>query len=977
MSTHILNIATDPDYNIWVNANAGAGKTYVLSQRVIRLLAKKISPSKILCLTYTKAAASEMKIRVFERLESWVHLNDEALKQELIELDSNLINVEDLKYARQLFAKVQDTPGGLKIQTIHSLCELLLHNFCLEADIPKHFTLLDDNTKILLLEESLLHLMEDNNAKEDLEDLLSLISKNAFEKAFEYIAQHSNKFEEYIKKASYKLFAQNLSNASLIEVNMIIYRLAAIFLNYFNNIKNIYGYLTFDDLIYKTRNLLYKDNFASWVHYKLDQGIDHVLVDEAQDTNPMQWEIIQALTLEFFAGDGQKENERSIFAVGDEKQSIYSFQGADAVDFATNGAIVEKKARMAEKNYKKLDLIHSYRSSAKILEAVDKIFEKKLQTKHIAKKTEIEDSYVEVWPDVLGKTIDEASLILAKKITQKIATLIKIENRQPKDIFILVEQRTGNFCSDVLYELKKNNIPVAGLDKLKLYNHIAIRDLCSLGRFALHPYDDLALANIFKSPILGLSEEDLYNAASNREGSLWNALQVNDQYKNEVNILKKYCNLANLVSPFEFYSTVLSEDKGRKKFLARLGSEANDVLNEFLALCLKATDKNNFSLHSFLAKIEKGDIEIKREATDNNEVRIMTIHGAKGLEAEIVFLVSKDGKELNKTPAFIENTASIPFFIPTKDDIPESFELTLQQQKKANREEKNRLLYVAITRAKSKIFACYYGSKKAKPDSWQSEIRTALGLNDSKIRYGDKLECKTKIINEQPIKQADLPICLFQQAQKYIPLPKPLVPSGSKVAFIEQEPNKNFLKLKRPEATIRHLGIVKHKLLQYLPDIAVAERLETAQNIVNSFKPSLSEQQKKEALDNVFNFLNTTQYKTLFSKDSRAEISIVGDIKLNDKTYKVSGQIDRLIQEEDKIIFCDYKTGSSPNSLNDIPMEHLIQMALYYKLIYNYNKHKKQIIALLIYTKTFKSFELDITKMDNILTKYIKTKESS
>lgn len=968
MSTN-LDIATNPHYNIWVSANAGSGKTYVLSRRVIRLLAQKISPSKILCLTYTKAAANEMKIRVFEYLKNWVNLTDAELKQELLELDKSLSKPEDLKYARQVFAKVQDTPGGLKIQTIHSFCELLLHNFCLEADMPRHFTLIDESKQEQIRKEALLQLFEDTIIAPELEKLLDLVSNKAFEVLFTEIAKNSNKFLEYIDNVK----EEDLYG--LDELNQIIYPLIKKFLSYYNAQKVPFGYVTFDDFIYRTKDLLYKDNFSSWVHYKLDQGIDHVLVDEAQDTNPMQWKIIQALIAEFFAGEGQNEKIRSVFAVGDEKQSIYSFQGANAEDFLDNGKEIEKKVRNVEQKYQKLTLEYSYRSSPVILEAVDKIS----RTTHKTKKQNVENSYIEIWEDSLEENTEKSAKILAKKIANSIENFIKYENIQPKDIMILVKKRTGKFCNNILFELKKRNIAVAGLDRFKLYDHIAIRDLCALGRFALHPYDDLALANIFKSPILGLTEEELYELAVNREGSLWYALQQSKKYKHIVDKLQKYCNLSSILPPFEFYSEILSKDGGRKKFLARLGQEANDVLNEFLAMCLKANDSNNFSLHSFLAKIEKNDIEIKRELANNNEVRIMTIHGAKGLEAEIVFIATQNHrKEPHKYPNFLNKANNKPIFIPKKRLIPDNLKEFIDIQEKKQKAEKKRLLYVAMTRAKTKLFICGYGKEES---VWLKKIKKALN-SELKIiakgvyRYGNK---PAKVNNEKITEVVDkiiLPQCLLTKAEKPIILPKPLVPSG-KVAFIESKNYTNFLQLKKQQATARHIGIVSHKLLQYLPNIESVVQPEFAQNLVDSFKPNLTNQQKHQILDNIFNFLNNVKYKTLFSTNSRAEVAIVGDLELEGKIYKVSGQIDRLIQTSDKIIFCDYKTGVSPKTINDVPMEHLIQMALYYKLIYNYNKNKKSIIALLIYTKTFKSFELDNELMDKILIEYIRSKETT
>ena len=994
-----ISVATDPSYNIWVSANAGAGKTHILSERVIRLLVAKVAPSKILCLTYTNAAASEMKLRVFKRLAKWTILSDEELKAELLELDDSLNIEASLKHARQLFAKVQDTPGGLKIQTIHAFCQLLLHNFCLEAGTQRHFTLIDDNKRDELQQQALLQLMEDKFFEPDIDALLSIININAFNKLFKDIARDSNKFAEYVTIADENYIKNLLTSFDLIEINKIIYQLVNRYLEYFNNIKNLYGYVTYDDLIYRTKNLLFKANFSSWIHYKLDQGIDHVLVDEAQDTNPMQWDIIQALITEFFAGIGQQEQDRSIFAVGDEKQAIYGFQGSQAADFSKNGHIIKYKAYAAEKSYSEIALKYSFRSAPIILEAVDKIFSKEeyykgltaqsAPTQHKPVRQE-KDSYIEFWDEILDETHITASRKLSKAIAQRVEELINFENAQPKDILILVEKRTGGFCNELLFELKNKHIAVAGLDKLNLYNHVAIRDLCALGRFALHQYDDLSLANIFKSPLLGLTEEDLYDVASNRTYSLWQALQEaakeNAKLGNIVKLLKKYCCLAVKFSPFEFYSEVLSKDGGRKKFLARLGQESSDILNEFLSLCLAPKDSKNFTLHSFLAQIEKGNIEIKRELLSGNEVRIMTVHGSKGLEAPIVFIVSSKWKAPSKTPGFINIEDKAPIFLPkTKYETPE-LKSIIVKQKISEQDEKKRLLYVAITRAKNKLFICSYNKSSNKDIyCWHNIIKTSLELDKAKkhnwgkqniIRcyYGNQPQQKAKIDHKAVDIKYFLPPCLLNQAEPALILPKPLTPSG-KISFIEENDVRSFLELKVGQATSRDIGILKHKLLQYLPDIEAGKRHSFAKDMVEAFKPQLTKNQKDEILSSVFSFLQNEKFKILFGANSRAELAIVGDVEINNKTHKVVGQIDRLIQLENTIIFCDYKTGMSPKSIKNVPKEHLIQMSLYYKLICKYNKSKKQMLPLLVYTRDLKSFELDIKLMEDVLRQYIQNKE--
>lgn len=969
------NIATNPYYNIWVSANAGAGKTHILSERVIRLLTAKIEPSKILCLTYTNAAASEMKARVFRRLQSWTSLTDAELKAELAPLGSD----SDLAYARQLFAKVQDTPGGLKIQTIHAFCQLLLHNFCLEAQTPRNFTLIDEDKNEELQQQALLALFEDKFIEDDLASLLGLIKISAFHKLFKDISFYSNKFEDYkLDKTYLKNF---LVSEDLVNLNILIYKLATVYLSYFNNLKNLYGYITYDDLIYRTKKLLSKENFSSWVHYKLDQGIDHVLLDEAQDTNPLQWDIIQCLISEFFAGEGQKDYDRSIFAVGDEKQAIYAFQGSQAIDFSKNGAIIKQKSLAARQRYKEIALEYSFRSSPIILSAIDKIFSKEeyykgltsrsLPTQHKAVRSE-EDSYVEFWHEIIDEAQISASRKLAIAMAVRIEELIKFENAEPRDILVLVERRKDSFCQELLIELKNKNIAVAGLDKFNLYDHIAIRDLCALGRFVLHQYDDLALANIFKSPILGLSEEDLYNIAVDREATLWEALQQSSDSKFQpiIELLKKYCALAHL-TPFEFYSMILSQDGGRKKFLARLGTEAGDVLDEFLNLCLNPKFTN---LYSFLANIEEGGIEIKRELLNVNEVRIMTVHGAKGLEAPIVFIACRSWRHNNKFPGFIDIEGQLPIFLPNSKYKSEALLAILTEQSQKNAEEKKRLLYVAMTRAKDKLFICAY-NKIASTNiyDWHNMVKLGLALDVSykwhsitRSYYGNKPQLKPKVKHEEACIAIKLPKILQYKAKSTIKstnILRPTARSSSIDNYSDFSDNR------------RIWGILQHKLLQELPELPIKDRKNYAITLAQAHGKNLSKLRQMEAIDRVLAFLENPQFKYLFDANGRAEVAIAGEIFINNKNYKVSGQLDRLIELPDKIIFCDYKTGRSAKSIKQITKEHLFQMALYYKLICGYNKGKKAIIALLIYSMDLKCFNLNADILENSLEQYIREEQ--
>jgi ATP-dependent helicase/nuclease subunit A len=442
--------ASDPRRSAWVSANAGAGKTYTLANRVTRLLLDRAKPERILCLTYTKAAAAEMQGRLFDQLGTWAMLDDTTLAEKIVGIGADAPDADGLREARRLFAQALETPGGLKIQTIHSFCQYLLARFPLEAGVPPGFRVLDDQTardlmgeararileragqgeKILAdaaahlvtqTSESRLHAVLDaalGGDRRKLERFLDtlpdidgamttairgahgaaadetpdniaasfcaeagaegsrcreivawlvagkksdaergqLLARALEEKSFDLFREAflTGKGELYKSLATKSLadaepaVAQALLDmaqrflaaeerwraahaASLAEA---VLTLAAAARGEYARAKRARAALDYDDLIAQTLALLDKREAAAWVLYKLDGGLDHVLIDEAQDTSPEQWAIVRRLTEEFFAGeDWRARGPRTVFAVGDEKQSIFSFQGADPLEF--------------------------------------------------------------------------------------------------------------------------------------------------------------------------------------------------------------------------------------------------------------------------------------------------------------------------------------------------------------------------------------------------------------------------------------------------------------------------------------------------------------------------------------------------------------------------------------------------------------------------------------------------------------------
>ncbi|WP_375624797.1 MULTISPECIES: double-strand break repair helicase AddA [unclassified Bartonella] len=1137
--------ATHPQKNVWVSANAGSGKTHVLSERVIRLLLNGTPPARILCLTYTRAAAAVMQSRIFRTLSSWNELDDAQLKETLTRFEKKPVNAHKLTYARQLFARALETPGGLKIQTIHAFCESLLHQFMLEANIAGHFELPDDISRKKLLQESRRQLLARRDVQPALQQLFTVISEHTFNQLLYEATEKQHKLSDFLSSllsengeeklralfnlapdetnqclleqikqtARLPLYAlthceingsqsckdmveklsqleklrdetdilniisdiyftikgepRNFSHLSrkksdqiwpfiqqmlkdkqnklsiLLEkyqcakvatLNMAAFQLCAVYLKIYTNLKKANGFLDFDDLIERTLYLLQRKGASQWVHYKLDRGLDHILLDEAQDTNPEQWKIIQLLAQEFFSGYSQRTNIRTLFAVGDEKQSIYSFQGAAPENFAENGRIIQKKVQQINQQFEKVQLHYSFRSTADVLKSVDIVFEtpenykglstENTKTVHEAIRVHSPGEVV-IWDTISQETsefphdwhlsvdhLDTPEVRLAEKIAETIANWLQKGEMLPakgrliraSDIMILVRKR-DQFVSALSRAFKHRNIPVAGADRLQLTKHISIRDLMALARFVLQPQDDLSLACVLKSPLFAFSEEELYQLAAHRTGSLWQSLCTHASsqisFKDAFEKLNHYRALVDKIPVFEFYSHILNNDKGRQKILSRLGSEANDVLDAFMDYTLTIQKTGLPGLQAFLETLSASEPEIKREFEQNNEeIRIMTVHAAKGLEAAVVFLVdpgsaiwhpqhaphllkiTPDNAQWNGKQAFI--------WRPN-----EKFDTKLSKQaisylKERAEEEYRRLLYVGMTRAEDRLFICGYKGQKTPSHTWLQLVKKALephalAIKDSAEDIAAWRFCITppssaSINPKVPCAECQtlppLPAFFSHKVPEEPVLPKPLKPSVASL-FIEADTELSSSPKQLTTSPVLgatntnrafsiEYGNLVHRLLQYLPDYPLQKRRDYARNYLNIKASHWYESQREDALRHVWKILDHVYLKPLFSEHARAEVSLMGIVKIRGKEQAISGQIDRLYITKNSIIFADFKTGTPPENEAAIASHHWLQMALYRKLLQAIHPDK-DIQALLIYSKEAKVFKLPPEKLEAFL----------
>jgi ATP-dependent helicase/nuclease subunit A len=1107
--------ASDPTVSAFVSANAGAGKTHVLAQRVIRLLLAGTDPMKILCITFTKAAAANMAARVFDTLARWIALDDDALDREMQAIGETRIGPGQRARARRLFASALDTPGGLKVQTIHAFCTRLLHQFPFEADVPARFTVLDERATNELLDRTTMGVLLDaaRQPGTPLAGALATAIASAADTTFrdvvrELMARRDEVMRWVARAGGVGKAVEELSRALGIDPNVTLasvehellegtglpsaewIAIAALceggsktdaergaqlraasaasgparieaFLSVFltdkmearQNVitaalrkkhetlagrlertqtkvcmlldrrnavigrdrtaalliigaavieryraeKERGGLLDYDDLIGKTLKLLTTVN-PSWVHYKLDRGIDHVLIDEAQDTSEPQWEIISRLVAEFTAGAGAREQNRTIFAVGDEKQSIFSFQGAvpkkfDEMRRHFEGAYV---AIGAEWRYLRFE--HSFRSGPNVLGAVNEVFASRAvyasvttDEAGIAPHLALPDAapgVVEIWPlmrpqdrreiegwdapfDALSVTSPQVRL--ARRIADTIANGIARRERLGRerkpmtagDVLVLVRQR-GALFEAIIRALKDRRIAVAGADRLVLTEHVAVVDMMALADALLLPDDDLALAIALKSPLFGLTEEQLFELAFDRKGSLRAVLAAKAtadlSFVAAAALLERCAAQARTASPFGFYAWLLGAAGGRAKFLRRLGPEAIDALDEFLELALDYERREPPSLQGFMAWLRAAETEIKRDMEiTRDEVRVMTVHGAKGLEAPLVILADTTSAPQGPRPPRLlalparraaPGTPHRLVWAGRKEtDVPPVADARLQARNEAEAEYR-RLLYVAMTRAADRlIVAGCEGVRGRPPGCWYDLIVAGLreregfctvGEGDAQIwRYRKVTDAPAEPGREATATQASStsstssassasspwPAWLRRNAPAEAGQPVPIAPSEGD----DTMPSERSLGSGEGRAVAIARGLIVHRLMQSLPDIAPERRAEAARRYVARAGHAFTPGEQDGFVATTLQLIDEPRFAALFAPGSRAEVPIVGRLARPGKApLQVSGQIDRLAVTAAEVLIGDYKTNRpAPRTLAEVPRSYVRQLALY------------------------------------------------
>lgn len=1169
-TTRNQRLAADPARSAFVMANAGAGKTRVLTNRVARLLLAKTPPEKILCITFTKAAAAEMAERLFKTLGAWALADDGALLDALKDLEGRAAPIRDaagLADARRLFARALETPGGLKIQTIHAFCEQVLKRFPLEAGAPPGFSVIEETEAERLLEAAVdavarraasdkeigaaftrlaaayneadlrKLIMDGARQRLDFEAMLArfegldgVIAALAAELDVDPGADASALQTSFIQSIDYDRFgeardalaasgknAQKLCAAPMSDFLSAANTpeqwsaLAKLFVKTDGNPRGNYGDKTtetiapwvndyllglerdftvsndalkaltvfhdtvarlrlvaaasaayadwkaaragldFDDLILRTE-ALFKNAAADWVMYKLDKGVDHVLIDEAQDTSPAQWDIIEALLKDWLSGASAREGPRSFFAVGDMKQSIYSFQGADAELFEEKELGLGKDlARIGD--YESYDLQLSFRSTAPVLDFVDRLFVEEGALDgfghrgvpaHSAKR-EGAAGLVEIWPlaprpekskpnpwdaPVDAPEEDHPVRVLSERVASTVKGWLEegeeLESQgrpiAPDDIMILVQSR-GALFDHVIRALGQKDVPVAGADRLKLVEDPAVEDLLSYARFACLSSDDLSLAEVLKSPLFGFDDDaDLFPLAHqrNKGQSLWAALNERVDEKPHWRAAAKEIALARRVGlkdgPYAFLSHILESGaapvpdddpgSGRRRFYERLTEASRDAADEMLRQTLDFEAKHPRALGAFIDWFEKNAGEIKREMERaSGAARVMTVHGAKGLEANIVFLLDAHrGPNLNKLgpvfslPRDCANASARQRLSVLVGGAKNDVALTAAAREETKRkayEEYRRLLYVAATRAKDRLYICGVESgrnknprgKDAGEKTWHALALDAFdrldGAEIADAPFWENFdECARRYACKQtadaegegapaPVIQIEAPPWLFRPAQAETP-PARLAPSRLADATEAETEAPQESPAISPALGDRYFrGRTLHRLLELLPDIAHGDRAEAADRLLARLAPETEPEERGRWREEALAVLSDPQFAEAFGPGSRAEAAVAGAPKGAKPGLFVSGQIDRLVVREKKILVIDYKTNRPPpKTVAETPSAYLAQMAAYRALLQEiYPGH--QIESALLWTFEARLMTLPESLLDHAFARFV------
>ncbi|MDR0319782.1 MAG: UvrD-helicase domain-containing protein [Rickettsiales bacterium] len=835
--------AANPDKNVWVRANAGTGKTTVLIRRLLKLMLGGARMDSIMCLTYTNAAAAEIKERILKSLEEFATATDAELKEKL-----DATGGGEAATARALFYEYIENMDSLKIQTVHGFCQEILRRFPTEAGINPAWVLMSDGDNARMAGEAfekfweegadpaardaLMHIADkvSETGMGEVQDLVTGLYKNFFSLGFDInnakqfvetsrksfrthnfdkngfsapermnfrkiygeklraacagqdsvknaseladamlgFAAGSISFEEYRGKFIDSAFekkklagitekkfgpeivsfimaeqaelyesAQGEAQEELSKDTAALYILAAKFAEEFRRAKEDSARLHYDDLILYTMRLFSSQDMMGWVMSQLDSKIRHLMVDEAQDTSPDQWEIVRSLLTDFFVAAGRP----SVFVVGDPKQSIFSFQGASIDSFFAAEEYIGRQVRENRLELSRIDFEKSYRTAQNILDAVDHVFNHdstlyftkwKQATRHLSGRDGAEGKVV-LHRLVRDESDEESNSAarqkaFAKTIAENVKRMLSAQpDLVPGDIMVLVKKRTTH-APNIIAALNEAGVPTSGADRMHLADALPVRDLLAAMRFATDQTDDFSLACVLRSPLFEVSDKELYGLCNGREGTLKEEVR-SKKAEGLYEELEKIIEWGRGLGPYSFAMKLLDTEGRRENMLRRMGAQIIEPLEEFLTLALSYERTQAGGIVQFIEWFLRGESVVKRDMQSGGGVRVMTAYGAKGLEARVVFLAdttSIKGKD-DANPIVPISGRGHWIWAAGKGKLCADYAALREAYEAKELEEYYRLLYVAMTRARDELHIFGTAGKRG-PDknSWYELLAKVL-----------------------------------------------------------------------------------------------------------------------------------------------------------------------------------------------------------------------------------------------------------
>ena len=1059
-------------HSIWVEANAGTGKTKILIDRVLCLLLNNIHPNKILCLTFTKAAAAEMKMRLLDKLSSWSIMPEQDL---IIEIKALGFNNKYINRAKHLLSIVMQTNNQMNIQTMHSFCHDLLLKFPIESGISPYFNIIDESDKEQLLEQAWNEIIGNNyndndkniikpsilylaalNSELELKQIIKNIinQKNKINLEQDFLNKIANilhltpnqlNYQDYVRhickpnafiinnlqliitlfKASnkktlinYAQITENWLNHSInqritnlqeylsiyitkqgklrklerfiendhitIEQNRIaiiynkllaiqiyestshLFIVAQKIMQQYTKIKNKICSIDFDDQILHVNNLL-NDLTPAWILSKLDNQFEHILVDEAQDLNPQQWKIIDFFVTEYFS---YPEKQATLFIVGDRKQSIYSFRGSSQYEFDKRFYIYKKLAQQYKFSFKKISMNVSFRSQNNILQLVDKVFtdarakQGVLNTKDSLKHysyTNDNNGEITIMPlcyhdytqhnDYLDESaeykIDNQELT-AKNIAQHINNILQNDQIEPKDILVLVRNRSS--IVDYLCKYLKNfSIPTCSIDNSNINKESVIQDIIVVIKTILLPEDDFSITCLLKGPFIGFNEDQIFDLAFKRGNkTIWQQIQKNKSdhliYQQAYNFIttiikQKHCN------PYKFICYLLETMSGYDKLIYYFGEHIIDSINELLNLALYYEQNFCISLEGFVHWLNNNETS-RSNARDlsRNAVQIMTVHGTKGLQAKIVFLAdaNRNNSIHNQDKKLILHNDV--FFYLTNSTLINSIPEINYQQQENNRQENNRLLYVALTRAAQSLYI-YGWNEKITANSWYDLINNNITNTNNTLpiitNNSNKITCK----KTQAI---DMPQWLHEA---------PSINNNNQYYYKNYTTIANTISLLNNKLLIKQqIGLLTHRLFELCYHVNSIDKI--ANDLQKEFL-LLSPEIINNTVQKVKNIMLNEKFSFIFQHKIKKEVSLAAII--NNKI--VNYRIDHLVFHNNFIYIVDFKT--SDNISDNKWQDYIQQMSNYWHII-NKIHNDKTILCFIMFTMHNKLVPISKYEIKNI-----------